>query len=317
MRFDDLWIQGTGGVLGELVPIDDAVAAGRCPAHRAEKTGIVSVSESSRTAPELAVDAARMAMTQAGNPVPGLHLHAGAYVQGPDLSSAACKIAGEVVGPELHGLTLEMSALSNGSVAALELAASVLSGRPDMTCALVTVADQFPESSIDRWNVDAGIVVGDGAAAAVLGRTPGKLRLLSVASFSDPRLETERASAGSDRGAAVRRTVEGTRRVLDQALAEAGHTLAEARWVVPPFFGRALAARSYLDPLGLDPRRTLLEFGLRTGHVGAVDQLLGLDHVLRSGRLRQDDVVVLLGVGNGFTFSCAVLQAGELVRRRR
>ncbi|MGW4127322.1 3-oxoacyl-[acyl-carrier-protein] synthase III C-terminal domain-containing protein [Amycolatopsis japonica] len=316
MRFSGLWVQGTGSALGELIPVGDAVADGRCPPHRAEKTGIVSVSESTRTPPEMAVDAARAALARAGDPVPGLHLHAGAYIQGPDLSSAACKIAGEVIGPELAGLTMEISALSNGSVAGLELAASVLSGRPDLGCALVTAADQFPASSIDRWTVDAGIVVGDGAAAAVLGRAPGALQLLSVVSFSAPRLEADR-SAGHDRVSVLTRTAEGTRRVLEQALAEAECELADARWVLPPLFGRDLAAKSYLTPLGLDPRRTLLEFGLRTGHIGAVDQLLGLDHIVRAGRLRADDLIVLLGVGNGFTFSCAVLRAGERIRCSR
>jgi 3-oxoacyl-[acyl-carrier-protein] synthase-3 len=314
MRFADLWVQGTGSTLGELTPVADAVADGRCPPHRAEKTGIVSVSESSRTPPEMTVDAARTALAQAGNPVPGLHLHAGAYIQGPDLSSAACKIAGEVIGPELAGLTMEISALSNGSVAGLELAASVLSGRPDVGCALVTAADQFPVNSIDRWSVDAGIVVGDGAAAAVLGRAQGKLQLLSAVSFSAPRLEADR-SAGHDRSSVLDKTADGTRRVLEHALAEAECGLADARWVLPPFFGRDLATKSYLAPLGLDPRRTLLEYGLRTGHVGAVDQLLGLDHVVRAGRLRTGDVIVLLGVGNGFTFSCAVLRAGERMKR--
>jgi 3-oxoacyl-[acyl-carrier-protein] synthase-3 len=105
------------------------------------------------------------------------------------------------------------------------------------------------------------------------------------------------------------RHVEGVHRVVETALKDAGSTVDDLRWVVPPFVGRALFRAGYADPLGLDPRRTLHEFGLRVGHLGAADQLVGLDHLVRGGGLRPGDRICLIGVGIGFTFSAAVVEA--------
>jgi 3-oxoacyl-[acyl-carrier-protein] synthase-3 len=43
--------------------------------------------------------------------------------------------------------------------------------------------------------------------------------------------------------------------------------------------------------------------------MGGADHLYALDHLRRADLLAPGDKVVLIGVGGGFTFSCAVLQA--------
>jgi 3-oxoacyl-[acyl-carrier-protein] synthase-3 len=340
MRFDDIWITGTGGVLGDLVPVAEAVEGGACAPRDAAESGMVSVSHCDLAPPELAVRAGRAALRASGGTAarPALHLHGACWFQGLDMWSAACRISGELLGgAPLEGLSVQVSALSNGSLACLELAASVLAGRPDVPAALVTAADRFHPSGLDRWNFDSGVVMGDGAGAAVLARgTGGRLKLLSCASSSDPALADVQFGAGplEERpGAApgplvlrerVRQTfglgvhtpasvlyrhVEGVHRVVETALKDAGSTVDDLRWVVTPFVGRALFRAGYADPLGLDPRRTLHEFGLRVGHLGAADQLVGLDHLVRGGGLRPGDRICLIGVGIGFTFSAAVVEA--------
>jgi 3-oxoacyl-[acyl-carrier-protein] synthase III len=268
--------------------------------------------------------------------VPDLHLHGSVFFQGLDLWSSACWVARELFGPRFPGLSLYVSAMCNTSLAGLELAAGVLSGRADHSHALITVADRFDSAAVDRWNIDSGVVLGDGAAAVVLGRDGGALRLLSVASFSVPDLEglqrgTEPLHAASPaalkpivlreraRGffglgthtpaSVVQSHVDGVRQVVATALDEAGSTMADMRWVVTPFVGRTAFRYGYAQPLGLDPDRTLHELGLRLGHLGGGDHLFALDHLVRETGLRAGDRVLLIGVGSGFTFSAAVLEA--------
>lgn len=327
-----MWITGTGGVLGELLPVRQAVADGRYAATDAAEAGMTSVSVSAEPPPEMAVRAGRLAL---GPERPGLHLHGAARFQGIDLWSASCWIANQLLPGPLAGLSMEVNALCNSGLAALELAATTLTARPDLGRALVTVADWFPESAVDRWNLDSGVLLGDGGAAAVLGRGGGRLRLLSCVSWSDPSLEGLQrggepfhaaspaalkplvlrrlarefyAVSGRSPSDVVAAHVTGVRTVVAQALAEAGTTLAEARWVVPPFVGRTAFRFGYAQPLGLDPARTLLDLGLTTGHMGGADHLYALDHLVRGDLLAPGDKVVLIGVGGGFTFSCAVFE---------
>jgi 3-oxoacyl-[acyl-carrier-protein] synthase III len=338
MRYDDIWIAGTGSALGDMVPVSEAVNDGRYPATDAVLTGMVSVSESESSPVELAVRAGRSAMRAArqapaadGAAWPGFHLHGASYAQGPLLWSAACAIAARLVGPSVDGLSVQIDAMCNGSLAALEMAATVLAARPDVPAALVTAGDQFPEGAVNRWRTDSGLVMGDGAAAAVVKPGGGRLRLLSTASFTDGELAAlhlppadgdppgplelrNRVRAylkqGHDPAAVLDRAVAGIRAVIRQALAQADCDLDAVRWVVPPFIGRGLFGAHYATPFGIDPARTLLDFGLRVGHCGAADQLIALDHLVRTGLLHAGDRVMLVGEGGGLTFSCAVLQTG-------
>ncbi len=330
-----MWITGTGGVLGDLLPVRQAVADGRYAAADAAEAGMTSVSVSSEPPPRMAVRAGRLAL---GEAKPGLHLHGAAGFQGIDLWSAPCWIANQLMPGPLPGLSLQVNALCNSGLAVLELAATTLTARPDVGEVLVTVADWFPESVVDRWNLDSGVLLGDGAAAAVLGRGGGDLRLLSCASWSDPSLEglqrgdepfhasstaalkplvlrrlAREFYTASERSPAsvVAAHITGVRTVVAQALEDADTTLDEVRWAVPPFVGRTSFRFGYADPLGLDPARTLLDLGLTTGHMGGADHLYALDHLMRADLLAPGDKVALIGVGGGFTFSCVVLQAGR------
>ncbi|REK89812.1 3-oxoacyl-ACP synthase [Streptomyces inhibens] len=338
MRYDDLWIKGTGSYLGELRPVAPDIAAGRYAEKDAREAGTVSVSTADLAPPEMAVRAGRDALAAAGTTRPSstLHLHGSTYFQGLDMWPAACWIAGQLLGETLDTLSMQASALSNSSLACLELAGSLLAGRPDLSGALLTCADRFAPPGVDRWNIDSGMAFGDGAAAAVLGRGGGALRVLSVVSYTDTSLEglqrgdeafhpvsptaletlpmRRRAREFFAQGTmapkeARQRSVDAVQRVVTAALDEAGCSIGEARWVVPPFVGRRLFESGFVEPLGLDPERTLFEFGLTTGHLGSVDQLLSLDHLLGNGLLRPGDRVVLIGTGMGFTFTCAVLTA--------
>jgi 3-oxoacyl-[acyl-carrier-protein] synthase-3 len=232
---------------------------------------------------------------------------------------------------------MDVHQMSNGSLAAVELAAAYLAADPSRPAALVTVADRLAGPGFDRWRSDLhSIVYGDGAAALVLARS-GFARLLSVATISDSSLEPMyrgdqpfgpvwgHAGRPLDNRArrqaflaqttvadVARRTREGLTEVVDRALAEAGITRAEITWAVFPNIGLAALKSAYLRVLGLDVAATTWEFGRRTGHVGAADQLIGLSWLTECGRARPGDLVMLVGIGAGFTWTCAVAEFTEI-----
>ncbi|MDX3187157.1 3-oxoacyl-[acyl-carrier-protein] synthase III C-terminal domain-containing protein [Streptomyces sp. MN03-5084-2B] len=323
MRFDDVWVQGTGGYAGEPRP---------APAHVTAHAGIVSVAWSGLSGPELAMRAGRAALDTAGPGGTGPHLHGAMAYPGLDIWSASCWVADRLL-TEPPAMSMQFSALCNTSAAGIETAASLLTGRPDFARVLLTVGDRFPESAVDRFEVDPEIALGDAGAAAVLGRGGGQARVLSCVSRTDPSLEglqrgdepfrdrpaegpavvrkrTRQFFAAGTRTPAsvVQAHVAGVREVVATAVAEAGTTVAEARWVVSPFVGVNAFEHGYERPLGLDRERTLLGLGLRLGHLGGSDHLYALDHLLRAGAVDPGDKIVLIGVGGGFTFTCVVLE---------
>lgn len=339
MRFDDIWISGTGGALGDLEPIADAVAAGSYSVEAADSTGMISVAQSTEAPPVMAVTAATQAVKEAaevGARVDSgtLHLHSHAGFQGIDMWSAACWIAGELLGTELRTMPMTVAAWSNGSAACLDIAASMLSTRPELPSALITLADRFGPPA-DRYHTSPGMVFGDGAAAAVLTRGRGRLRLLSCAS------ETDTVLGGLSRGDepfraappypeqpdtrrrtreflargevslrdVQRRSAERTRSVVSRALAEADVSQDDLDWFVTPFVGRTLYLDAFVRPLGITPRNSAHELGLTIGHLGAADQIYALDHLLKHDLLEPGSKVLLIGTGMGFTFSAAVLAA--------
>ena len=340
MRYHDIWIAGTGGTLGDLVPIADAVADGRYSAQAAESTGMVSISAATEAPPEMAVTAGRQAIKDAAedgvevSPAT-LYMHSYGHFQGLEVWPAACFIAGQLLGPQLDEMPLTIDAASNGSLACLQIAAGMLTARPDLSTALFTLADRFAPPA-DRWYTSPGMVFGDGGAAAVLTRGGGRLRLLSVVSEADTVLEglsrgntpfhttpeitpdlRRRTREFLARGEVSLRDVRArsaarVQSVVSRALLEADLTGDEVDWYVPPFVGRSLFQDSFVRPLGFTPRRTLAELGLTIGHLGAADHAYALHHLSDEGLLEPGERILLVGTGMGFTFSAAVLAADRV-----
>lgn len=340
MRFDNVHILGVSAEYGQLVPAVQATATGEYGMEEAQGNGYVSVSVSDQAAPDLAVAAGRRALDAAGLREPGqvrksigIHLHACCYHQGIDLWPASCYILDQLGGGGA-ALTCQVGALSNGGMAAFDLAASMLSGRPDIESALVTSGDRFCEPGFHRWAHDPTAVWGDAGAAIVLGRRPGIAQLISCASQVDPGMEgmvrgdapfepastllTTSAALGERRhqfvkriggmGALAERSMLGTQHAVDQVLHEADLKLDDMRWVLTPFFGLASTRRRYLEPLGIGLERTVVEFGLTVGHLGASDAIAGLAHLTGDGLAKPGDYVLLLGMGGGTVWTPAIVQ---------
>ena len=176
----------------------------------------------------------------------------------------------------------------------------------------------------------------DGGAAVVLARGAGLARLHSLVLVSDSTLEamhrgddpfspapmalrtpldvrlTTRAFLRAEGTSFVlERMAAGQRTALKGALAEAGAEVADIHRFVLPNFGRRRMETGFFKPFQIDQHRTTWPWGRTVGHLGAGDQFAGLTHLLDGGHLRAGDLCALLGVGGGFSWSCAVL---EIVR---
>jgi 3-oxoacyl-[acyl-carrier-protein] synthase-3 len=341
MRFDDLHINGIGCDVGALTSVALPLAAGEFTADDAARTGQLSTAVAQRHGPELAVRAGREALRQAraatGDEVwPTLCLHAGIYHSGVDFWHAASYVRDQLGVGAGPGLTLELGAMSNSLVASVDVAASVLRGRPDHDAALITAGDRFGGTGFPHWSTDIGIVYGDAGGALVLSRRPGIARIRAIASFTDPSLEGlqrgdepfRQASVAAHRAIDIRRRKRQwmTRRsatevnvrngdavsaVVKTVLADAGIDLPDLARICAPHYGRRLVETQILRPLGISEDRTMAELGLRVGHLGASDQVVALDHLLRSGEVADGDHVLLLGIGVGMTWTAVLLELGS------
>ncbi|MFJ2741710.1 ketoacyl-ACP synthase III family protein [Streptomyces sp. NPDC087440] len=330
----DTYLRGTSVRLPSSLLVADAVADGSCPPGIARATGTVSVAHSPHeSAAEMAAAAARTALDRAGSG-PGdvdLLLHADTYHQGQDLWPAASYIQREAVGNGCPAI--EIRQMSNGGIAALDLATAYLAAGHGHADALLTCADRFCPPGIDRWRTDPGTPYADGASALVLSRRGGFARLRSVAVLADPDLEplhrgdepfspapfTHRMPVDFEEAKkafvsrvgmsyAITRAHQGQRTVVKQALADAGAELDDARWVVLPHFGQRRLTSIYHQPFGIDPARTTWDWSRTVGHLGAGDQFASLDHLLTSGKTAPGDLIVLISVGAGYSWGCAVIE---------
>jgi 3-oxoacyl-[acyl-carrier-protein] synthase-3 len=334
MKLDGIYVAGTGSWLPPRVDAAEAVSFGLYDPLLAERNDIAEVAVAGDVPPpHMAAEAARAALVHAGTQPTDIAmiLHAHVYHQGNELSAPASYIQRVAVGNACPAI--EVRQASNGGMAALFLAAAYLSLQTGQLAALVTAADAFPMPGIDRWSSDPGTVYGDGAGALVLSRAGGPLRLLSIALFADAQLEGMHR-AGDPLGVAQvarRRPVDlneykrgylarlgvedttarmaaGQHEALKTALDEADVALADITAFLLPHFGRRRLESNYLEPLGIELERTTWRWGRHVGHLGAADQLAGLDFLWRSGALRPGDRCLLMGVGSGFTWSAAVIE---------
>jgi 3-oxoacyl-[acyl-carrier-protein] synthase III len=334
MRFENLYIAGTGRRLPEPMTVDEAERAGLCERRLIWRTEIVSVCvASNESAPEMAAHAAGLALRQAdcSSDEISLILHANTYYQGHDLWPPASYIQHVAVGNRCPAI--EVRQMSNGGLAALELAASYLVADPARGQALVTTGDRFCPPGYDRWRTDPGTICGDGGTAAVLSTQQGYARLRSLVSVSDPSLE--KIARGDDefgpapfsarmpidldahRASLVReigldevldRIDAGQRETFKRALSDAEVELSDIDWFVLPSLGYGRLKAHFLDPFGIDPDRTTWSWGRQIGHLGAGDQIAGFGYLAESGNLLPGQRCLLAGVGAGFSWSAGVVE---------
>ncbi|MBH1934904.1 ketoacyl-ACP synthase III family protein [Streptomyces sp. AV19] len=335
MRWDELYIAGTGTALPGRITAARAVAEGRYPREWWEQGGMISVcaADDGQTPLDLALVAARRALDGSGlrpDDV-GLLLHSSVLSALPEMWNPVNALQRRLAVPG-DAFASEVRAASDGGMASLELAAAHLAVRPPGPLALLTAGDIWPASRINRWNYRPA-VFGDGAAALVLSRAEGFARVLATTTSSDPELEgmsrgdepirppgppgdvidldrrAHEFMAEFGRERLFERFTRGTTRTVHAVLADAGLGVDDIDRVITINACQdrlRTLLRDIAPQWGLD--RSLWLFGRTVGHLGPADQFAGLDHLRRSGATRPGQHVLLLSMGLGWLCTCAVIR---------
>ncbi|GHE29330.1 ketoacyl-ACP synthase III family protein [Streptomyces capitiformicae] len=340
MRWNDIWIAGTGACLPDRVTVERAIRDGHYAQEDADRTQYagIAVADEGQSAPDLAVAAARTALRRSGSRPEdiGALLHAVVLHSGLDIWNAAAYIQQKVLTPQC--LPTELRGGCNGLVA-LEWACSHLNSHRDQSAVMVTTADRFqPAAVIDRWRADSAVVFADGGTSLVLSRDKGFARILSLTTNALPQLElmhrgdTPMAPAALsdaypvDLAGRIRSFFGGgpmsvdefwhrqetlVRTTVEQATAEADVDMRKVDHLVLPFIGIDVIQRLFIDAFGLDAARTVWDFARQTGHLGAGDPFAGLNHLVESGRLAPGNRVLLVSQGVGIIMTAMVLEVTE------
>jgi len=335
-----IYIAGTATWLPRMVPVEEEIELGNCDRATAATSEMLSVTVASGedVPAEMAVRAARQALAAAGcAPADiGLLLHATSFEQGLEVWSGASYVQRRVLG-ESRCPAIEIRQASNGSLAATHLAACYLTTFPEVSSVLVTAAERFCPPACERWSMDPGTVYADGGTAMVLSGTGGFARILGLSLVSGPELEglhrggTADGTAPMDLSRPVDLTTRkkrflrerGLRYTLDRidegqlsatriALDAAAVKLGDIDRFVLPHFIRKRLQSNYLRSLEIDIEQTTWSWNRRVGHLGPGDQIAGLDHLVRSGALRPGQRCLLMAVGAGFSWSCAVVEIDRI-----
>lgn len=322
MRTENIFIAALGTVMPPLVPTPyprpdamvSAPVAGDVPAV------------------ELALSAARQALDRWGGDTGdvALLLYADSYHTGPDGWCPHAYLQRHLVGGQALGIGLRQGC--NGIFGGLELAAAYLrSSTPDKH-ALLVAADNFDSPQIDRWTALDGYCMGDGAAALLISRQGGFVRLNAITSIAVPELEELHRGAEPLHPAGVvagrrldfqaRMTeayggaalptplaalwIKALQEAVFRALDEAGVTPLDLRRVALPHAPLA-ALEVNLHALGLTRAQATWEYDRTVGH-SINDHLFSMAHLLDERALDPGDRVLLVGIGPGVTFAAAVVE---------
>ncbi|GGX43953.1 ketoacyl-ACP synthase III family protein [Streptomyces fructofermentans] len=335
MRWEQVYIAGTGTWLPGRADAALAVASGAYDADEHAANGIVSVAaagsgDDDLAPPDMAVNAALAALDRAGpaGERASALFHSHLWFQGSEMWPAASYIAERTAGTGVPAFGLLQQC--NAGPAAVELAAHRL-GEDDAV--LLTTADRFAAPAFDRWRCERGLVYGDGGTALVLSSRGGFGRLLSTATRADNSLERvvrgTGFTAGPDSGpypvdlasradeylggqGNFRESTLRTAKVADdsvrQALADADTRMEDVARVVLNATGRSRMRWQLEMQLGLTEKVSNWQFCSRVGHLGAGDHFAGLDDLVRNREVGPGDRVLLVGGGTGYTCTSAVVE---------
>ncbi|MGE5339627.1 MAG: beta-ketoacyl-ACP synthase III [Gemmatimonadota bacterium] len=282
------------------------------------RTGIRQryLAEPGATTAELGVRAARAALTAAGCNAAAIDLIVVA-TSTPDLvfPSTACLIQAElgakgaaafdvqaVCSGFVYGMTIAEALIRTGNyrralVIGAEMFSRILDWKDRTTCVLFgDGAGAVVLEAADRPGILASRLHADGSQASILC-TAG--RIAEGAVVGDPFLRMD--------GQAVFKLAVN---VLDasarEVLADAGMSTSQVDWLIPHQANvRIMSATA--RKLGITEDRVVVTVD-RHGNTSAASVPLALDEAVRDGRVRRDQMVMLQGVGGGFTWGSVLLR---------
>ena len=185
-----------------------------------------------------------------------------------------------------------------GMLGSLRLARSLLLSEPEWAKVVCVTADRFPEGAVYE---QAFNLISDGAAACIVSRERSGFRLLASHQITNGAM----VMASDDE--VVGSYFNYTYAIIMDVLRKAGITAAELAWVVPQNTN-AKAWQILARLIGVDQTRVFFPSMPEAAHVISGDNIINLEALSRSGRLRSGDKVLLVMAGYGMNWQCTVLE---------
>ncbi|MBP2406518.1 ketoacyl-ACP synthase III family protein [Streptomyces syringium] len=312
---------------------EDALVDGVLTADQDVPPGVDSVPEGQgESAEDMAAQAVLRALAGADRPMSDVDLLAYAW---------AVRCAEHPYSPP-HRLAKQLSAGDclpvgllqgcNGGAAAVETAVTRMLTDERVRVAVAVTSDTFAAYGSRRWTEPTMMVVGDGAAAVVLVRGPGRLALVAMATSGHTCADI--MEAGQD----IRVRAPGAggfaARPSDRSLSEAAHSVEYLGHCVNRAVRHALAdagleagdpgisavllprladpfTESFVRPALPEPLRSKARIpDPHTGHLGAGDTLANLEYALRCAMPAPGEHLLVVNGGQGVAASCLVLAPG-------
>lgn len=268
----------------------------------------------------MGVKAARVALDRAGVGAQDLDLVLWCGAQHKDYE---CWLAGLFVANELgaaRAWSFDMEAMCGSMMAALDVAKSLMLARDDLETVLL-VSGYRNNDLIDlaepstRFMMD----IGSGGSAIVLGKNAGRNELLGSAFKGDGSLSLDCVVDPRTRKFSVpdepafkaklnEKTLPNFYAVIDRSLELSGGLSRRDIGYLAVLHFKKSAHDAILAELGLDASRTTYLDGY--GHIGQNDQVLSMELALSEGRIRDGDIVVMVGAGLGFVWAASVVRWG-------
>jgi 3-oxoacyl-[acyl-carrier-protein] synthase-3 len=320
-------IVGVGGTVPTR-PITNeylATTTGMSPDEIVRRTGIEMryAVEDGDTASAISASAAREALLMAGVDAQELGLVVGCTYSGDYVFPAmACRVAG-LVGASRAG-AFDVLANCTGFQVGISIAADWM--RQDPAVAYGLVVGTAVQSPYVDWRDPESIYFGDGAGAAILGRVPDGFGILSRDLFTNPVVyESVRLRGGGsshpmrpenvDQGLQYyemngmevwKQVIQYQPQVIRGALAKVGKTVDDVDFFI--FHQANLRLIEYLMAKMHHPMSKTYTNVAEIGNTADASLALALAGAVREKRIKRGDLVVISGVGAGFTFGATVVR---------
>jgi 3-oxoacyl-[acyl-carrier-protein] synthase-3 len=317
-------IAGCGSYLPEkiLTNADLAAMVDTSDDWITERTGIKSrhIAADGEVTSDLAIAAARRALADAGMTGEDIDLIVLATAT-PDHTFPATAVKVQAAIGMTGGMAFDLQAVCTGFVYALAVADNFLKVGQART-ALVIGAETF--SRILDWNDRTTCVLfGDGAGAVVLRAEEGRgdssdRGVLSTHLHSDGRMHemlyvdggpstTQSVGHVRMRGQEVfKHAVTNLAQVGREALEAHGLTAADLDWLVPHQANKRIID-STGRKVGIDQSRVVMTVD-HHGNTSAASIPLALCEAVADGRIRRGDLLLIEGMGGGFTWGSALIR---------
>jgi 3-oxoacyl-[acyl-carrier-protein] synthase-3 len=320
-------IVGVGGYVPATPKTNEELATttGLTAAQIVERTGVEMryVVGPDETASGISAIAAGAALTMAGVDPDRLGLIVGCTYSGDYIFPAmACRVAG-LIGARRAG-AFDLLANCTGFQVGLSVASDWMRQDPSVEYGLV-VGTAVQSPFID-WSDPESIYFGDGAGAAILGRVPAGYGILSRDLYTNPVVfdSVRLRGGGSSHPMRPENVADGLQyyemngmevwkqviqyqpRVIKGALAKIGKTVEDVDFFI--FHQANLRLIEFLMARMHQPMERTYTNVARIGNTADASLALALAGAVTEGRIGRDALVVISGVGAGFTFGATVVR---------